>query len=128
VIDSRECAEAFRQLVNFDHRLTHLFNWVDRSILRVLRAHSSLFNSFYIWKINISSHSGAQTVVIAGQTDLYAEHLSDPVGDRLHVARGELGLTIYLLDDAIEIFARKRIDPDADVLAQFNQTQPRFRT
>src|SRR5439155_5006019 len=78
-------------------------------------------------KIDIGSHSGAQVIVIARQLNLHAEDLFDPVGDSLHVARGKLGLPIYLLNDTIEIFSRKRIDADANVLAQFDQTQPRFR-
>src|SRR4029450_11214925 len=120
MIDGGEGDEAFRQPVNFDHRLGRSLIWMS---LGVLCAHSWLFNSFHIWKINISRHSGAQVIVVAGQTNLHPEHLFDPVGDGLHVARGKLGLTIYLLDDAIEILARKQIDTDANALAQFDQTQ-----
>src|SRR5207237_9683860 len=88
------------------------------SLLPAFLIHS--FNSlFYIRKINIRGHSGAQTIVVAGQTNLYAEHLFDPVRDGLHVARGKLCLSIYLLDNAVEIFARKRIDTDSTVLAEF---------
>src|SRR5947207_6563044 len=39
MIDSRERAEAFRQLVNLNHRLRPLLIWVD---LGVLRVHSCL--------------------------------------------------------------------------------------
>jgi hypothetical protein len=66
-----------------------------------------VFDSFHIRKIDISGHSGAQTIVVARQTNLDSEHLSDPVGDGLHVARGKLCLSIDLLDDAVEILARK---------------------
>jgi hypothetical protein len=45
----------------------------------------------------------------------------------MFIARGKLGLSIYLLDDAIEIFSRKRIDPDPNVLTELDQTQPGFR-
>src|SRR6266481_9426196 len=84
----------------------------------------SFDSSFHIWKINICSHSGAQTIVVAGQTNLNSEYLFDPIRDGLHVARSKFGLTIYLLDHAIEIRVRKRIDTDPHVLAEFDQTQP----
>src|SRR5439155_4632199 len=91
-----------------------------------IRVYSWLLSSLHIWKINVRSHSRAQTIIVSRQTDLHSEHLFDPVRDGLHVARGKLGLPIYLLDDAIEIFARKRIDTDANMLAELNQTQPGF--
>ena len=59
-------------------------------------------------------------IVVAGQTNLYPEHLFDPVRDGLYVARGKLGLAIYLLHNAIEIFTWKRINPDPNVLTQFD--------
>src|SRR4029077_14213867 len=97
-------------------------------------AHSLIYHlersetySFHIWKINICGHSSAQTIVVAGQTNLHPKHLFDPVRHGLHVARSKLGLAIYLLDYAIEIRVRKGIDRDAHVLAQFDQTQPRLR-
>src|SRR5437762_14151673 len=86
-----------------------------------------MYKSYHIRKINICGHSGTQTIVVAGQTNLDPKHLFDPVRDSVHVARRKLGLPIYLLDDAIEIRVRKRIDTDAHVLAQFDQTQPGFR-
>ena len=77
-------------------------------------------DSFHIWKVNIRRHSGAQMIVIARQANFDPEHLFDPVCDGLHVARSELCLPVYLLDDAIEIRVRKRIDSNADVLAQLD--------
>src|SRR6266702_8121361 len=88
---------------------------------------SWLPDSFHIWKVNIRRHSGAETIVVAGQTDLHAEYLFDSVSDGLHIARRKFGLSTDLLDNAIEIGVRKRIHTDADVLAQLDQTQPRFR-
>src|SRR5437773_12043970 len=88
---------------------------------------SRVLSSFHIGKINIRRHSRAQTVVVARQTNLYSEHLFDPIRDGLHVARGKLGLPIDLLDDSIEIFTRKRIDTHPNMLAKFDQTQPRLR-
>src|SRR6266480_2441682 len=142
MINSRERAESLRQPIHFDHRFTHKVSGEKSGLassptkhtkypkrnsqqsFRVFRGHRY---SFHIGKINISSHSGAQMIVVTGQANLHSEHLSDTVRHRLHVARGKLGLPIYLLDDAIEIFSRKRIDTDPNVLAQFDQTQPRFR-
>src|SRR5205814_260848 len=76
--------------------------------------------SFHIWKVNIRRHSGAHTIVVAGQTDLHAEYLFDPVSDGLHVAWRKFGLSIDLFDHAIEIGMRKRVHTDADVLAQLD--------
>src|SRR6266568_2133953 len=87
------------------------------SLLYHREGERNLLSSFYIWKINICGHSGTQTIVVAGQTNLHPKHLFDPVRDSLYVARCKLGLAIYLLDDALEIRVRKRIDTDADVLA-----------
>src|SRR6266446_4486544 len=36
---------------------------------------SWLLDSFHIWKVNIRRHSGAETIVVARQTDLHAEYL-----------------------------------------------------
>src|SRR5438445_4764744 len=114
MIDSCEGAEALRQPFNFDHRLRHKEKWNQEnrnageqtqvsSISLVPAFLIHCFNSsFHIWKINVRSHSGAQTIVVAGQTNLDSEHLLDPVRDGLHVARREFGLAIDLLDHAIE--------------------------
>ena len=73
-------------------------------VFRVFRGYRF---SFHIREINISSHSGAQVIIVARQSNLHAEYLFDSVGDSLHVARGKFGLPIYLFDKAIEIFPRK---------------------
>src|SRR2546421_7585890 len=142
MINSRERAESLRQPIHFDHRFTHKVSGKksglassptkhtkypkrnSQYVFGVFRGHRY---SFHIEKINVSSHSGAQTIVVGRQTNLHPKHLFDTVRDRLHVARGKFGLTIYLLYDAVEIFAGKGIDTDPDVLAQFDQTQPGFR-
>ena len=69
--------------------------------------------SFHIRKINISGHSGAQVIVVAGQTNLNAEHLFDPVGDGLHVARREFGLAANLFDRTLKILTAERVYADA---------------
>src|SRR5438067_12724751 len=81
----------------------------------------------HIRKINIRGHAGAETVIIVWQTNLHAEYLTNSVLDGLHVARRELRLTIHLLDGAGKIFPRKRIDLHANLIANFNFTEPRFR-
>jgi hypothetical protein len=82
---------------------------------------SSCFpGSFHIRKINVRRHPGTQSIVVSRQTDLYAKHLFDPVRDGLHIARGKFCLPIYLLDDPIEILARKRIDTHANMLAHLD--------
>src|SRR4029453_15968408 len=86
-----------------------------------------LSSSFHSWKVNVRRHSGAQTIVVARQTNLHAEYLFDTVSDGLHIARRKFRLSTDLLDNAVEIGVRKRIHTDADVLAQLDQTQPRFR-
>src|SRR5512133_809759 len=86
-----------------------------------------LRSSFHPWKVNVRRHSGAQTIVVARQTNLHAEYLFDTVSDGLHIARRKFGLPIDLLDNAVEIRVRKRIHADAYVLAQLDQTQPGFR-
>ena len=83
---------------------------------------SLIGSSFHIRKINVRRHSGAQTIVVARQTNLHAEYLFDTVSDGLHIARRKFGLPTDLLDNAIKIGVRKRIHTDADVLAQLDQT------
>src|SRR5436189_128523 len=73
--------------------------------------------SFHIRKINISGHSGAQVLVIAGQTNLNAEHLFDPVGDGLHVARREFGLAANLFDRSLKILTAERVNANAHRIA-----------
>ena len=130
MIDSRESAEALRQPFHFDHRLRHrdairkTRRWIGLSPSRWLGAHDnalgttrstfsllpasdSLNSSFHPWKVNVRRHSRAQTIVVAGQTNLHAEHLFDPVSDSLHIARRKFGLPIDLLDNAVEIGMRK---------------------
>ena len=58
-------------------------------------------------EINIGRHAGAQTVVVVGQSDLHAKDLTNPVLDRLHVARRKFSLPIYLLDRAVKILVRE---------------------
>src|SRR5882724_11558678 len=96
--------------------------WARRSALGTTRSTFFRFSCFpdtfvqslfHIRKINVCGHSGAQAIVVSRQTNLHAEHLLDPVCDGLHVARGELGLPIYLLDHTIEIFTREGIHTDA---------------
>src|SRR4030095_10307599 len=86
-----------------------------------------LSDSFHPRKVNVRRHSGAQTIIVARQTNLHAEYLFDSVSDSLHIARRKFGLPVDLLDNAVEIGVRKRIDTNADVLAEFDQTQPGFR-
>src|SRR5207244_9781038 len=95
----------------------------SRSSLRDLRA---LRGSSDIRKVHIGRHTGAQTIVIVRQSNFYAKHLAYSVFDSLHVARGELGMAIDLLDDAVKIRVRKRIDTDPNVIAEFDFTQPRL--
>src|SRR6266496_1555250 len=73
--------------------------------------------SFHIRKINISGHSGAQVLVVAGQTNLNAEHLFDPVGDGLHVARSEFGLAANLFDRSLKILTAERVNANAHWIA-----------
>src|ERR1700726_1410372 len=83
-------------------------------------------NSFHVRKINIGRHAGAQSVVVVRQADFDAEDLTDSVLHGLYIARRKLGLAVHLLDDTVEIFARKRIDADSNLFADFDQTKPRL--
>src|ERR1700757_4423061 len=136
MIDGSEIAEALREPFHFDHRLSHK-NQSGKQELRwnalsPTRCHgpepsawekadppsrNGFFASFHIRKVNICRHSSAQTIVVAGQTNLHAKYLFDAVRDSLHIAWRKFGLPIDLLDYAIEIGVRKRIDANADVLA-----------
>src|SRR5207302_473528 len=80
----------------------------------------------HVWKINVRCHARAETIIVVRQANFHAKDLTNSVFDRLHVARRELRLSIHLLDDARKIFARKRIDPDAGLIANLNVTEPRF--
>src|SRR5690348_4011846 len=73
-------------------------------------------NSFHVWEIDIRGHSGAQAIVVSGQTNLHAEYLFDAVSDSLHIARRKFGLPINLLDDSFKIGVRERIHAYADLL------------
>src|SRR5213080_718761 len=90
--------------------------------LRGLRGSSTR----HIWKINIGGHARAQPIVVVWQTNLHPEHLPNSIFHGLDVARCEFGLTIDLLDHARKIFARKRIDLDAHLIANLNFAKPRF--
>src|SRR4051794_29890781 len=85
-----------------------------------------LADLFHVWKVNVGEHSGSKSVFLVFEADLHAEHLLDPVLDRLNVARGELRFAIDLFDRAGEISVRKGIDPDAHRIIKLDQPQPRF--
>ena len=124
MIDCGERAEALRQpshSIIGSHRVND-----SGPAFSVHAIQIRVFASFHIRKINIRGHSGAQSIVVIRQPDLHAEHLSDAVFNCLDVARRKFSLSIDLLDDAREIFARKRIDPDADLFAKFDHAEPGF--
>src|ERR1043166_9601666 len=75
-----------------------------RTVWLGLRTRSS--RSFYIWKYDVRSHPGTQTIITIRQANLHPKYLLNPIFDRLDVTRGELSLSVHLLHYAVEVGAR----------------------
>ena len=92
------------------------------------RKHSGLtqtpynFHSLFpdVWKDDIGGHARAQFVVVIRQTNFYTVNLADSVFDGLHIAGRKFGLTINLLNGAVEILPRKRIYADENWISHFD--------
>src|ERR1043166_6963771 len=95
-----------------------------RTVWLGLRTRSS--RSFYIWKYDVRSHPGTQTIITIRQANLHPKYLLDPIFDRLDVTRGELSLSVHLFHYAVEVGARIGINPHFNVVSHFDQAEPRF--